>query len=88
MLVHNREVGGSSPGWDRLSFGVKYHSKVGLHVSSHASYQRSEQWYQIGQDWHCGMFSSMRQLAAWLYAPLGVEIVTCVNRPDDLGVIV
>ncbi len=29
VLCHNREVGGSSPGWDRLSFGVKISQQSG-----------------------------------------------------------
>ena len=41
FTVHKRVMGSSSPGWDHLSLGWKYHSKAGLHGPAHASYQRS-----------------------------------------------
>ena len=49
FTVHKWVIGGLSH--DRWSLGWKYHyhSKVGFHFLTHSSYERSKQWYWIGQ---------------------------------------
>ena len=82
LMCHSNDqkIMGLNPGWICHSGGLGK-SPFPLPLNT----KEVKTFVQWGQWWYYQLISSVRQWAARLYAPCGVEMESGINRPNDLG---